>query len=194
MASRLAVVITQVKDGRTWRIGTQAEVAWIADGTVTGLTITSGIPPVYEAYATVVIPEELKDHPAHDRIVLDLLTEHSAGLPWWLGYLDTGGDDIVFPAAPKVELYSHWHYVLAEAGPEQAAAWRQGDLATLKGSLPDLMFPADRSWLFSTLWDDDWSCIGGSTALVNSFLGHPDLEARSVGLTQDATPPGHRAM
>ena len=41
------------------------------------------------------------------------------------GYLDTGADDIVFPDAPKVTLYSGWPYVLVEAGPEQAATWRQ---------------------------------------------------------------------
>ena len=53
-------------------------------------------------------------------------TEQSAGQPWWLGQIDTGADDIVFPDAPKVTLYSEWHYVLVEAGPEQAATWRQG--------------------------------------------------------------------
>jgi len=30
------------------------------------------------------------------------------------------------------------------------------------------MFPADHSWLVSTLWDDDWSRIDGSTTLVES--------------------------
>ena len=35
------------------------------------------------------------------------------------------------------------------------------------------MFPKDRSWLVSTLWDDDWTSIGGSDQLVNSFLEHP---------------------
>jgi hypothetical protein len=189
-------VVTQAKDGRTWRIGTHAEVAWIADGTTTGLTITSAIPPVYEAYATVVIPEEPEERGRRDRAVLALLGEQSAGQPWWLGYLDTGSDDIVFPDAPTVDLYqSSWHYVLAEAGPEQAAAWRQGEpWSLLKGVLPDLMFPADRSWLISTLWDDDWSCLGGPASLVSMFLHHPDLEAISVDLSQDATPPGHQAV
>jgi hypothetical protein len=41
------------------------------------------------------------------------------------------------------------------------------------------MFPADRSWLVSTLWDDDWTCVGGSVALVDSFLRHPDVGART---------------
>jgi hypothetical protein len=29
--------------------------------------------------------------------VLSLLREQSPGQQWWLGYLDTGVDDIVFP-------------------------------------------------------------------------------------------------
>ena len=55
--------------------------------------------------------------------------------------------------------------------PRSAAAWRKPDLGSFwKGVLPHLMFPADRSWLFSTLWDDDWSCLGGPAGLVGGFL------------------------
>jgi hypothetical protein len=189
-------VITRVKDGESWRIGTRAEIEWIAGGVAVGLTITSAIPPVYEAYATIVIPREPEARRRRDEALLTLLGSHSAGQSWWLGYLDTGSDDIVFPDAPKVELYaSSWHYVLAEAGPGQAATWRQGEPWSLrKGVLPDLMFPADRRWLFSTLWDDDWSCFGGPAALVGGLLRHPHLEARLAGLGQDATPPGHQAF
>ncbi len=189
-------MIGRVRDGSTWLIGTDAEVAWIANGTSMGRTITAAIPPVFEAYATVVLPYgwEAERQDKHDRAVLAVLSEQSAGQPWWLGYLDTGPDDIVFPDAQKVTLYSGWHYVLVEAGPEQAATWRQsGDWSFWKGVLPNLMFPADRSWLVSTLWDDDWSCIGGPAALVDRFLRQPDLQARPVDLGQDATPPGHEA-
>lgn len=56
---------------------------------------------------------------SYDRAVLALLTGQSAGQPWWLGYLDTGADDIVFPDAPKVTMHYGWHYVLVEAGPKQ---------------------------------------------------------------------------
>ena len=63
----------------------------------------------------------------------------------------------------------------------------------VNGALPNLIFPADRSWLVSTLWDDDWSCIGGPAGLVGRFLHHPDLRARPVLLGQDTTPPGHQA-
>jgi len=177
-----------------WRIGTEADVAWISSGTSAGRTITSAIPPVFEAYATVVLPPGGEGQYEHDRAVLTLLSEHPASQPWWLGYLDTGADDIVFPDAPKVTLYSGWHYVLVEAGPEQAATWRQsGPWSFWKGALPNLIFPADRSWLVSTLWDDDWTCIGGPAGLVDRFLHRPGLETRPVAPGHDATPPGHQA-
>jgi hypothetical protein len=182
------------RDGGTWHIGTDAEVAWIASGTSAGRTITAAIPPVFGAYATVVLPDSDQGQAKHDRAVTALLSDYSPG-PWWLGYLDTGADDVVFPAAPMVTLYSGWHYVLVEAGPDQAATWRQsGPWSFWKGALPNLMFPADRSWLVSTLWDDDWTCLGGPAGLVDTFLRHPDLRARQVALGQDATPPGHRAL
>jgi hypothetical protein len=188
-------MLSEERDGRAWRIGTDAEVAWIASGTSIGRTITAAIPPVFEAYATIVLPNTGEGQQAHDRAVLALLSEHSAAQPWWLGYLDTGADDVVFPLAPMVTLYAGWHYVLAEAGPEQAATWRQHDLGSFwKGVLPNVLFPADRSWLVSTLWDDDWTCIGGPAGLVAEFLRHPDLQARPVALGQDATPPGHQAF
>ncbi|MDQ3477441.1 MAG: hypothetical protein M3492_14235 [Actinomycetota bacterium] len=108
-----------------------------------------------------------------------------------MGYLDTGAHDIVFPQAPKVSLYADWHYVLVEAGPEQALIWRTGHMRLHDGALPDLFFPADRSWLVSALWDDTWTCIGGSTALIETLQADPRVQARPVQLDEDATPPGH---
>jgi hypothetical protein len=187
-------MVGRAKDGRTWRIGTDAEVAWIKKGTSISLTITAAIPPVFQAYATVVLPPGGEGQDKHDQAVLALLSEQSPGQLWWLGYLDTGAADTVFPDAPMVTLYAGWHYLLVEAGPKQAATWRQNGLGSFwRGVLPDLMFPADHSWLVSTLWDDDWTCIGGPAELVDRFLRHPDLQARPVTLGQDATPPGHEA-
>jgi hypothetical protein len=80
-------------------------------------------------------------------------------------------------------------------GPEQASVWGGDD--RYKGVLPDLMFPVDRSWLLSTLWDDDWTCIGGSKELVGAILAHAELchRAREVDPSvTDATPPGHSAI
>jgi hypothetical protein len=191
------------RDGRAWRIGGEAEVAWIRENTEVSFAIASAIPPVFEAYATLELPGSgehlsaapLEDPDRHNAGVLAVLGEHSAAQPWWIGYLDTGAADIVFDDAPKVRPGSNeWRYVLIEAGPEQAGVWREGGW---KGALPDLMFPADRSWLYSTLWDDDWTCIGGSRGLVDAFLAHPDLRhrAREVDPSlEDATPPGHTAI
>jgi hypothetical protein len=191
-------LVVRVKDGRGWRIGSDDDVAWIRQGTSISKAITAAIPPLFDAYATVELPmNREEEQQRHDRAVVALLSEHSGPQPWWLGYLDTGADDIVFPDAPTVTLYSGWRYVLVEAGPQQAASWRHGDARTFwKGSLPSLIFPADRSWLISTLWDDDWTCVGGSTALVASLLGHRDLRGRTrlVAADQDATPPGHQAL
>jgi hypothetical protein len=186
---------TRERDGGTWRIGTDTDVAWIVNGTTIGRTITAAIPAVFEAYATVVLPIGDERRDKHDRAVIALLTDQSGNQPWWLGYLDTGADDIVFPDVATVTLYSGWHYVLVEAGPVQAAMWRRSDDRSFwKGPLPNLMFPADRSWLVSTLWDDDWTCIGGPSRLVEQVLHHPDLDARRVALGEDATPPGHTAF
>jgi hypothetical protein len=192
------------KDGRDWRIGGSTEVAWIRDNTTAGLAITSAIPPGFEAYATLELPGTGAHAPAtrredpaqHDASVLAVLDEHTPTQAWWLCYLDRSGRVTMnFPEVPKVDLYSGSWHVLIEAGPEQASVWSLGEL---QGSgLPDVMFPTDRSWLVRTLWDDDWTCIGGSRTLVNAFLAHPDLRhrAREVDLSdEDATPPGHTAF
>jgi hypothetical protein len=180
------------KDGREWRIGTDADVAWIQESTAVGMTITSAIPPVFEAYATIVVPDQDQGRAEHVRLVLRLLGEQSGDQPWWLGYLETGADDLVFPDAPRVTLYADWPYVLVQAGLAEAARWRH-DPRSWRAPGPDLIFPADRSWLVSWLWDDDWRCLGGSTTLVEGFLDQPRLQVRGVDLGEDATPPGHVA-
>jgi len=202
---------TRTKDGRDWRIGSAKEVRWIEERTVGGVRITSAVPPVFEAYATLEHPltgnrltnweTEGQDRPScvpdawgrHEAAVLAILTEQTEAQPWWLGYLETGSSGVVFPDAPRVMMYAHWGYVLVEAGPAQAANWREGEIYE---SLPDLIFPADRSWLVSTLWDDDWTCIGGPRSLIDAFLGDPVLQERSREVDpsmKDTTPPGHVA-
>lgn len=37
------------------------------------------------------------------------------------------------------------------------------------------MFPADRSWLVSSLWDDAWAGVGGSDDLICALLAQPEL-------------------
>jgi hypothetical protein len=164
----------------------------IARGTVVGLTVVSAVPPVFAAYATVVVPEFGAGLDEHERRIIRLLADHSSDQDWWLGYLDTGASDIVFPDAPRVRMYSDWPYVLVKAGPQQALTWR-AEPSPLHCGLPDLMFPTDHSWLISALWDDDWWCLGGSTELIGAFLRERGLESRRVAPDDDATPPGRVA-
>ena len=127
----------------------------------------------------------------HERTVVDILKAHTAEQPWWLGYLDTGAHDVVFNTVPKLTLYWGWRYVLVEAGPEQALTWRTGHMrGGLLGGLPDLFFPADRTWLASALWDDTWTDFGGSAELVDALQRDPITNARQVQPDQDAVPPG----
>jgi hypothetical protein len=191
----------QIKDGVAWAVGGQVEVDWITEAIGSGPQVTTAIPALYGAYATLTnvgepdVPRDLGLERRQDLALVDQLRRHSGEMRWWLGYLDTGASDIVFWDAPKVTAYRGWKYVLVLAGPDQAARWRPapGGTPSWKSTeLPALMFPDDRSWLVSFLWDDDWACIGGSEALVGDLLGDPVLapNARRVDTEQDATPPG----
>jgi hypothetical protein len=93
-----------------------------------------------------------------------------------------------------VTLYSGWHYVLVKGGATQAATWRTGHMRSSNGTLPDLIFPADRSWLVSALWDDTWTCVGGPHRLIEALEQDPLVRARRVGPDDDAAPPGHTAF
>jgi hypothetical protein len=176
------------KDGQCWRIGAMGDVDWLAGQPAPGSSITTAIPPVFDAYATFYPPDGIETD-AHERAVVDELIAHTPDQPWWLGYLDTGAHDTVFPLAPKIVLYWNWHYLLVEAGPRQALTWRTGHMRG-EGPLPDLFFPSDHSWLVSALWDDTWTCIGGGAALINALHHNPLVNARPVGPDEDCLPPG----
>lgn len=192
---------TRVKDGIAWRIGSQTDVEWMSDRIGNRRRITGAIPPVFADYATVVhpgghYPRDVDEEARQDRALVTALQRHTAAQPWWLGYLDTGASDIVFCDAPLVMLYTGWRYMLVLAGPDQATTWRPapGGQSNWKSTeLPDVMFPEDHAWLLSTLWDDDWRCIGGSKALIVDLLKDPVLgpNARRVSTDQDSMPPGY---
>jgi hypothetical protein len=130
------------------------------------------------------------------RALVSVLVRHTPTQPWWLGYLQKSDHtDVVFAEASRTEVYARgWQYVLIEAGPDQATRWRRDEF---EGVLPDLIFPADHSWLVSRLWDDDWRCVGGPSALVDDLRADAALGGRVrriTTLTGDATPPGHQAI
>ena len=160
------------------------------------MSITGAIPGAFEAYAAIALCEGVigdRTPTDPDAAVLDVQRAHTGPQPWWLGYLETGASDVVFDKAPRVRLYWDWGYVVVLAGPEQAATWNRENM--WNWSLPALMFPEDRSWLVSLLWDDDWVSVGGSAELINRLGQHPKLAPatypRSVG-DLDAAPPGLR--
>jgi len=173
---------TQFKAGRTWRIGTEREVGWINAGVTPGRSVTASVPPVFAAYATLTFPLDLESsrvqmRDAEDRFddaLIRVLDNNTAPQPWWLGFLDTGASDVVMPDAPRVRVYNQ--YVLVQAGPQEARTWRS-DEGRWFTALPELMFPTDRSWLLSSLWDDAWTAVGGSEDLIRALLNEPDLSA-----------------
>jgi hypothetical protein len=202
MAAESSAELWREKDGRSWRIGGDREIAWIRDGTQIGPEITSAIPPVFKAYATLEQPgtgnldweSPQEDQHRHDQAVLGVLQAHTPKQPWWLGFLEKSErTDVIFSDVPKVSTLETHNFVLVEAGPEQAATWRAHEYP-FRDVLPDLMFPQDRSWLAQTLWDDDWTCLGGSRVLIGAVLASPELGHRAheiESLTQRITPPGH---
>ena len=64
------------KDGRSWRIGTADDVAWIAGHTIDGLTVTAAIPLRFEAYATFYPPEGA-DITLHEHTIVEILKAHT---------------------------------------------------------------------------------------------------------------------
>jgi hypothetical protein len=140
------------KDGHSWQIGGDAGIAWIRENTDNSRTITCAIPPQFPAYASLEQPgggghdpqSWFENRDRHDAGVLTVLTENTPAQPWWLGYLDTGGADVIFYDVPKVSLFPTHDHVVIEAGPGQAGAWR-APWNRWKGILPDLIFPADRA-------------------------------------------------
>jgi hypothetical protein len=167
------------KDGRNWTLGTDVDVAWInvetAEGSGAGLSTV--IPPIFDSYCTIALPEfnERAELAMHEQAMIELLRAQTTDQPWWLGYHDNGSDDVVFAYAPRT-MYNGARYVLVKAGPDQAASWRERGYT---GALPDLMFPADNSWLLSTAMHDRTTSIGGPEQLVSRFLSHTAFGSRA---------------
>jgi len=65
-------MVTRARDNSTWPFGTDAEVARITASTsgIMGPAITAAIPPVFQVYATVVLPLWGEGQADHDRAML----------------------------------------------------------------------------------------------------------------------------
>ncbi|MFI6823190.1 hypothetical protein ACIBJE_19855 [Micromonospora sp. NPDC050187] len=84
------------RDGQSWRIGAAAEVDWIAGHTTAGVSITTAIPPIFDAYATTYQADDVTAAAYEHALIKNLITP-TPDQPWWLAYLDTGAHDVVFP-------------------------------------------------------------------------------------------------
>jgi len=70
---------TRVRDARAWRVGDDEVVSWIQDGTSITTAITSAVPPVFDAYATLALPESWQEQQdRHDAAVIELLVRQTA--------------------------------------------------------------------------------------------------------------------
>jgi hypothetical protein len=125
--------VTRQRDGSTWEIGTAADVDWIDRGTTGGLAITSGIPPVFSAYATVVVPEPdvPEEQQARDGALLNVLVRHSTQERWWLAAPAAAGA-IIGSAIPLAAALSEtWQYAVLAAAAVALLAPRRGVVVTL---------------------------------------------------------------
>jgi hypothetical protein len=71
---------------------------------------------------------------------------------------------------------------LVRGGPidlAMAVGWR-GPNRTFVAEPPTILWPADRAWLVASDPDLDSTYVGGPDALIESLLGHRDLEAWSA--------------
>ncbi len=120
-----------MKDGRALRIGSEAELEWIAEGATYGRAITSAIPPLFESYATLELPgtpgaggswsasrDDINEQREQDENVVSILRAHTTeAQPWWLGYLETGiGAETVFWNVPTVSSTPTGHMCSSKPG------------------------------------------------------------------------------
>lgn len=86
--SRRDDTLTDVtREGTSWRLGTATDVAWIGAGTSVDRTVNSAVPAVFEAYATITLPDDWGDRAPVDAALMWVLRVHAGDQPWWLGYL-----------------------------------------------------------------------------------------------------------
>jgi len=84
---------------------------------------------------------------------------------------------------PKVHLADARAYLLFRGPAAEVGDWGARPWGTdLERTLPpaSITWPADRAWFIAADVDDDDLTIGGSQALVDAVLAHPDLDAEPV--------------
>jgi hypothetical protein len=160
-----------------------ADVSWITSDRAAGGTLRYALPADFEVYGVLDLTGE--DDATEDMLLNALVTDLSHTLI--AGWIDRGP----WPPPPGDEhhLYYNWSYRFRRV----AASDLQGLPPEGEGSFPDLLFPQDRSWLVSLLWDDSWRSIGASRTRARRIQDRlptfehiaPDVSLSSTGREPD---------
>ena len=81
-------------------------------------------------------------------------------------------DDEVL-SGPKINLYDARHYLLFRGPASNVGQWGANpiDVNTPRALAPASMtWPRDRTWFIAADVDQEWMCVGGSTALAEALL------------------------
>lgn len=130
----------------------EREVNWLREGNGPAGTLSYALPGRFDVYGAIDLPDEIS--PTEDTLLSALAPNPAAAL--LAGWIDRGpwppphGDEFV--------LYWGWRYRFRWVLPAEL----QGLPSEGEDSFPDLLFPPDRSWLVSLLWDDSWRSVGAS--------------------------------
>ena len=126
------------------------DVDWIRQSGAAFGTLRYAIPDGFEAYGVLDLPADIV--PVETSLLGGLGVEPDDQLV--AGWIDCGPWPA--PAGDEHVLYTGWAYRLRRVHASMLA----GLPTEGEGSFPDLLFPPDRSWLVSLLWDDAWRSIG----------------------------------
>lgn len=159
-----------------------ADVDWLRLNNGAAGTLGYAIPGYFAVYGAMNLPDEIAA--TEDRL-LDALAPES-GEELIAGWIDRGPWPP--PAGDEHVIYWDWKYRLRRV--------QSSDLRGLPGEgercFPDLLFPINRSWLVSMLWDDSWRSIGATRAVARrieqSLLPFEQLSAHTSLATTGRSP------
>ncbi|MEU8252691.1 hypothetical protein AB0C06_00290 [Micromonospora inaquosa] len=187
------------KDGRDWRIGAADDVSWIVGHTTAGVSITTAIPPVFDAYATTYQADDVTVA-AYEHALVEDVIRHTPDQPWWLAYLDTGAHNVVFPPRPEgvplLELAVRAGRGRSRASSHLAHRWshapppRRATRPVLSCRPVVAGLRALGRHLDLRRRPDTWTCVGGPTPVIHALERDSVANARQVRPDEDALPPG----
>ena len=104
---------------------------------------------VFEVYGVLDLPHEIR--PVEEALLGTWAPNAAESLV--AGWIDRGPWPA--PAGTEHVFYSGWKYRLRRLKTRELT----GLPTEGEGSFPDLLFPPNRAWLVSLLWDDSWRSI-----------------------------------